>query len=62
MRNTLIVSGLIFRLIFNASVHSPPFVMQFYMELLFQLRELLLKIQYCMIKVILIFNLQFIPY
>ncbi len=33
-----------------------------YMELLFQLRELLLKIQYCLIKVILIFNLQFIPY
>ncbi len=36
--------------------------MQFNMELLFQLRELLLKIQYCLIKVILIFNLQFIPY
>ncbi len=37
-------------------------VMQFNMKLLFQLRELLLKIQYCLIKVILIFNLQFIPY
>ncbi len=33
-------------------------VMQLNMELLFQLRELLLKIQYCLIKVILIFNLQ----
>ncbi len=37
-------------------------VMQFNMKLLFQLRELLLKIQYCLIKVILIFNLQFILY
>ncbi len=32
-------------------------VMQFYMKLLFQLRELFIKYQYCLIKVILIFNL-----
>ncbi len=42
--------------------YSKVTVMQFNMELLFQLRELLLKIQYCLIQVILIFNLQFIPY
>ncbi len=42
--------------------HYVLYVMQFNVKLLFQLRELLLKIQYCLIKVILIFNLQFIPY
>ncbi len=59
-----IVSGLIYQiLVFNCPLLSSTiYVMkiQFNMELLFQLRELVIKYLICSIKALLIFNLRFI--